>query len=306
VARLASEPEVAPVSNATIDKRGEHFFGRGTWYDLEIRYAETVGETGSVACGGSTENNGARLVAINGAQFHGACGRTVAVKNTANGRVARGVTVRDQCPGSYCPFGALDLSIRVFQELDDNYVMTGVVQLEWWFEDEESAPAPPTETWTPPTPTETWTPPTPTETWTPPAETWTPPPETSTWTPPPETSTWTPPPETSTSTWVELSLSTTSAQPSSLAPSLASAPASSGTASVPGSASRSASASASGSAAASGTRSANRTAATQTAAAAPSRAAIVSTGGAAPDNGNLAAFNALIAHFGQIVIAPYH
>lgn len=172
-----------PNANATIPaihKRGQHFTGRGTWYDLEIRYAETVGETGSVACGGSTENNSARIVAVNQAQFQGSCGRTVAI--SYKGNTARGVTVRDQCPSGYCSWGALDLSVKVFAELASMDV--GVLQgMEWWFEDEEGGGS---EEEKPKT----------TSQWTPPAET------TPAWTPPAETSTtpvWTPPAETTTS-----------------------------------------------------------------------------------------------------------
>ncbi|OCF44097.1 hypothetical protein I317_02050 [Kwoniella heveanensis CBS 569] len=268
--------------NHTIVPRGQTYSGTGTFY-----------YTGLGACGQNSQDSDF-MVALNSAQYGSGypgpqCFKSITVQ--ANGKTVGGVTILDECPT--CGYGSLDLSPGLFQQFAS--FDAGVVSITWWFNDD--APA---ETTTSQTPTSTWHEPT------------------STYTPPTSTSTWHEPSTSSTSEWV--------------APSTSSSPApSSFSSEAAPSSSTAASSSASSSASSTLTSSAVSSTITSSAIAhnTTNPFVVVSSNGTSTAlsgatgsdangetdeetstgsqvqlnvNGNLQAFNALAAQYGQIVV----
>ncbi|WVF66017.1 hypothetical protein IAT40_000755 [Kwoniella sp. CBS 6097] len=265
--------------NHTLVPRGQTFSGTGTFY-----------YTGLGACGQNSKDSDF-MVALNSAQYGGGypgpqCFKGITVQ--ANGKTVSGVTILDECPT--CGYGSLDLSPGLFQQFAS--FDAGVVSITWWFNDD--APAETTSE----QPTSTWHEPT------------------STWTPPTSTSTWHEPSTTSTSEWV--------------APSTSSTPTPSSTTSTEAASSAAASSSASSSASSTVTSSAASSTITSSAIAhnTTNPFVVVSSNGTSTAlsgattseegetdgeaatgtqvelnvNGNLQAFNALAAQYGQIVV----
>ncbi|WVQ93638.1 hypothetical protein IAU59_000714 [Kwoniella sp. CBS 9459] len=170
--------------NSTLVPRGQTFSGTGTFY-----------YTGLGACGQYSKDSDF-MVALNSAQYGGGypgpqCFKGITVQ--ANGKTVGGVTILDECPT--CGYGSLDLSPGLFQQFAG--FDAGVVSITWWFNDDapaESTSETPTSTWH--EPTSTWTPPTSTSTWHEPSTT-----STSQWVAPSTSSTPTPSSSTSTEAW---------------------------------------------------------------------------------------------------------
>jgi len=108
-----------PISNApSILQSRTTYVGRGTWYDVDT--------SGEGACG-KWNNNNQPIIAMNHVQYNrNICGKWITLKNTKNGRTARGY-VEDMCPG--CPKGGVDMSPSLFEQLAS--LGTGVVTVSW-------------------------------------------------------------------------------------------------------------------------------------------------------------------------------
>ncbi|GAA5822960.1 hypothetical protein JCM11251_004437 [Rhodosporidiobolus azoricus] len=95
------------------------FSGRGTYYF----------QGGAAGSCGVYNSDSAYIVAVNSAQMNsGLCGKTVHIKNTANGQTVT-ATVADTCPS--CSYGSLDLSEAAFGAIGS--YGSGVLPISWSF-----------------------------------------------------------------------------------------------------------------------------------------------------------------------------
>ncbi|WVN87150.1 uncharacterized protein L203_102326 [Cryptococcus depauperatus CBS 7841] len=159
--------------NRTLVPRGQTFNGVGTFY-----------YTGLGACG-QHSNDGDFMVALNSAQYGGGypgpqCFKYITIQ--MGSKQIGGVQIMDECPT--CDYGSLDLSPGLFTQFAGQDA--GTIHITWWFNDD---PAGPTTT---DTPTSTYVPPT------------------STYVPPTTTSSPAVPPSSSSTSWVQPSSQTTS------------------------------------------------------------------------------------------------
>ncbi|EMD40119.1 expansin-like protein [Gelatoporia subvermispora B] len=113
-----------PSDTTTLEKRITHT-GRGTWFDV-----------GLGACGYNNVNSD-KIIAISSDIYGsgGNCNQYIHVTNKANGKSAWGQT-RDECPG--CGATDLDMSPSLFEELGS--LDTGVLDIEWHFENKDWSP----------------------------------------------------------------------------------------------------------------------------------------------------------------------
>lgn len=107
------------------------FFGTATWYDVE------TWEAG--ACGQWIDNS-MHIVALNEPMYGDLnsvsdwCGRHIMI---ANGLKTARAVIMDACPETkQCHYGALDMSMSLFQEFHD--LTLGVFPIAWWTIDDSS------------------------------------------------------------------------------------------------------------------------------------------------------------------------
>lgn len=102
------------------------FAGRLTWFEPQ-----------QVACPGQHfSSNSDSIVAMNGAQFSGSCGKCVNI--TYKGKTVNAKVV-DECPSKYCAKGFIDASKGVFGQFEGLDV--GVLQMSWVYAECGSSPS---------------------------------------------------------------------------------------------------------------------------------------------------------------------
>merc|ERR1719359_1372432 len=107
------------VQQAASSSNTGSYSGKATFYS----------QGGAAGSCGNYASDSDYVVAVNAAQMNsGWCGRTVNIKNTANGKTIS-AKVADTCPG--CSYGSLDLSMGAFGAIG-NYD-TGVLSISWGF-----------------------------------------------------------------------------------------------------------------------------------------------------------------------------